>query len=145
MLRRTYIPALLLAALAALAGFAGRASAQSATTAPHVIVVKLVETQGSKPYAFQPSTINAEPGDTLRFVDGSNMMHNVHFTSTPKGAHLGSAAAGPYLTATGQSYTIVVDSRFTDGKYELVCDPHQTLGMTATLVVSGAAKQTAAR
>lgn len=143
MLRRSYLPALLLAAVA---GLAGRASAQSAPTTPHLIVVKLAETGGSKPYAFEPSTIDAQPGDTLRFVDGSNMMHNVHFTSTPRGAHLGSAAMGPYLTATGQSYTIVIDSRFVDGKYELVCDPHQTLGMQATLVVSGGtAKQTATR
>lgn len=138
---RTYLPALVLGAVVTLGG---RAVAQSAR-APHVIVVKLAETGGSKPYAFEPSNIVAEPGDTLRFVDGSNMMHNVHFTSTPRGAHLGSATTGPYLSNTGQAYTVVIDSRFTDGKYVLVCDPHQTLGMEATLTVEPAAAKVAAK
>lgn len=142
MLRRSFVTAFIVAAGT---GLAAHASAQSAPTPPHVIVIKLAETGGSKPYIFEPSTINAEPGDTLRFVDGSNMMHNVHFTATPRGAHLGAAAMGPYLTGTGQVYNVVIDSRFVDGKYELVCDPHQTLGMQATLIVSGSAKQTAAR
>lgn len=138
---RTHLPALVLGAVFA---FGGQAVAQNAAK-PHVIVVKLAETGGSKPYAFEPSNIVAERGDTLRFVDGSNMMHNVHFISAPRGAHLGSATTGPYLSSTGQAYTIVVDSRFADGKYVLVCDPHQTLGMEATLTVASTPTVTASR
>jgi plastocyanin len=43
-----------------------------------------------------------------------------------------------YLTTKGQAYTLVVDSRFVDGVYEIVCDPHETIGMHAFLTVTGA-------
>ncbi len=125
------IPAAILAAAFA---FAGTASAQA--PAVHVVVVKLAEVGGAKPYAFQPATVTVQHGDTVRFIDGSDMMHNVHFTSEPKGAKLGNAESGPYLTAKGQVYSLVIDNRFTPGTYELVCDPHQSVGMHATLTVT---------
>lgn len=65
-------------------------------------------------------------------------MHNVHFKTAPKGAKLGSAAMSQYLTTKGQSYSLVVDSRFVDGTYEIVCDPHEMIGMHAFLSVVGA-------
>ena len=114
---------------------AGAQSAASGASVPHVIVVKLVAQSGAKPFAFEPANFTAQRGDTLRFVEASGTMHNVHFTSQPKGAKLGAAATSPYLTAKGQSYTIVVDSRFTEGKYEIVCDPHEMLGMHGFLTV----------
>jgi plastocyanin len=43
----------------------------------------------------------------------------------------------PYLTTKGQTYTIAVDSRFGEGKYELVCDPHEAIGMHGFLTVRG--------
>jgi len=64
-------------------------------------------------------------------------MHNVRFKTHPKGAKLGAAAIGRYLTSKGQTYTIVVDSRFGDGKYELVCEPHEAIGMHGFLTVRG--------
>jgi plastocyanin len=66
-------------------------------------------------------------------------MHNVHFKTQPKGAKLGSAATSPYLTAKGQAFTIVVDSPLSEGKYELVCEPHEVLGMHGFLTVAGGA------
>ena len=105
-------------------------------TAPHTIVVKLVEQPGPMPYAFEPAAFTAEPGDTIRFVQAASVMHNVHFKSTPRGAKLGSAAVSQYLTTKGQSTSIVIDSRFSDGKYEIVCDPHEMTGMHAFLTVT---------
>ncbi len=106
----------------------------------HVIVVKLVTKGGSAPYGFAPSSLTAQKGDTVRFVEDAGVMHNVHFKSHPAGAKLGSATVGPYLTAKGQTYDVVIDARFTAGKYEFVCDPHEMLGMVGTLtVVSSAA------
>lgn len=111
--------------------------ASLAAKAPRVIVVKLVEAPGSKvPFAFSPATFSARRGDTIRFVQQANTMHNVHFKTMPSGAKLGGAAMSPYLTTKGQAYTIVVDSRFTAGKYGIVCDPHEMLGMHATLTVT---------
>lgn len=122
------------------------AMAQAADPKPHTIVVTLVQEGGPKPYAFKPSTFSAERGDTLRFVNGADMMHNVHFIAEARGSHLGAATMGPYLSTKGQVYSVVVDSRFTDGTYKLVCDPHAALGMTATLnVVEPSSKTTANR
>jgi len=104
-------------------------------TGPHTIVVKLVEQPGPMPYAFEPAAFTAETGDTIRFVQAASVMHNVHFKSTPKGAKLGSAAVSQYLTTKGQSTSVIIDSRFSDGKYEIVCDPHEMTGMHAFLTV----------
>ncbi len=108
--------------------------------APHLIVVKLVERPGDKvQFAFEPATFTAERGDTLQFVQVANTMHNVRFKTQPNGAMLGRAAVSRYLTTKGQTYNIVVDSRFTNGTYEIVCDPHAMMGMHASLIVQGAA------
>ncbi len=129
--------------VAGVLAMAGPGLAQTGTrAAPHLIVVTLVERPGSMPFAFEPATFTAERGDTLRFVQAAATMHNVHFKTQAKGAKLGGAAISPYLVAKGQSYTLVVDSRFTDGTYELVCDPHETIGMHAFLTVHGTAVAT---
>jgi plastocyanin len=119
------------------------ATAQTATpltpSAPHLIVVKLVERPGDKVrFAFDPATFTAERGDTLQFVQLANTMHNVRFKTSPNGANLGRAAVSRYLSSPGQTYSIVVDSRFADGTYEIVCDPHGMMGMHAFLTVQGA-------
>lgn len=108
-----------------------------ATTPPHTIVISLTDNGGPQPYAFEPGVISARRGDTLRFVQAGTTMHNVHFISVPKGAKLGNLATSDYLTAKGQAFTVPLDSRFPDGRYEIVCDPHVTVGMRAILTVSG--------
>ena len=123
--------------------FAMPAGAQVAvpTTAPagpHTILVKLVALPGSKPFGFEPGTLTAQRGDTIRFEEAAAALHNVHFKAWPKGAKLGGAATSPYLTALGQSYTVVIDSRFPNGQYEVVCDPHELIGMHLMLTVTGA-------
>ena len=111
------------------------ASAQT-PTGPHLITIKLVERPGDKlPFAFEPATFTAQRGDTLKFVQFANTIHNVHFKKTPSGAKLGSAASSPYLSAKGQAITMIVDGRFVPGSYEIVCDPHEMIGMHAFLTV----------
>jgi plastocyanin len=113
--------------------------AQSPTHTPHMIVVKLVEREGAFKYAFDPATIEAERGDTLRFVQAANAPHNVRFTKEPEGVKLGRATVGPYLYAMGAKYDLVLDGRFADGMYDFVCDPHSMIGMKGTLSIAGAA------
>ena len=118
------------------------ATAQTAApmkaVASHLIVVKLVERPGDKVrFAFEPATFTAERGDTLQFVQFANAMHNVRFKTQPSGAKLGRAVVSRYLSTIGQTYNIVVDSRFVDGAYEIVCDPHGMMGMHAVLTVQG--------
>jgi plastocyanin len=129
-----------LASFIATLGFAPIALGQAGgTTAPHTIIVKLIEQAGPMPYGFEPATFTAEPGDTVKFVQAASVLHNVHFKSAPKGARLGSAAVSQYLTSKGQSTSLVIDSRFVEGKYEIVCDPHETIGMHAFLTVEARA------
>ena len=114
-----------------------QSGAQAPAARPHVITVKLIERTGAKPFAFDPLNFTAQRGDTLRFVQATETMHNVHFKTQPKGAKLGSNFSSPYLTAKGQTFTVVIDSRFTDGTYEIMCDPHELIGMHAFLTVQG--------
>jgi plastocyanin len=100
-----------------------------------MVVVKLVLKGGAMPYAFEPANVVAQRGDTLRFMEAAGAIHDVHFTKQARGAKLGAAATSPYLTATGQTYDLVIDARFALGTYEYVCEPHEAIGMKGTLVV----------
>jgi len=88
------------------------------------------------PFAFEPSVIQVQQGDTVRFAEAANALHNVRFVSQARGAKLGRAAVGPFLAKVGDTYTLVIDDRFAAGKYEYVCEPHQMLGMKGTMIVS---------
>ncbi|HEY2898699.1 MAG TPA: plastocyanin/azurin family copper-binding protein [Gemmatimonadaceae bacterium] len=105
----------------------------------HLIVVKMVDAPNAQ-FAFQPSEVAAQPGDTVRFVQASTAPHDVAFRKRPKNAKLGSAATGPYLVTPGQTYDLVIDSRFPDGVYDFVCDPHEGAGMHGTLAVGSSSK-----
>lgn len=115
---------------------AARASAQST---PHVILVTMVAKPNGQ-FAFEPAAITAQRGDTLRFVEGSTVPHNVHFEKIPKGAALGAAVHGPYLIGAGKKYDLVIDARFVVGEYAFVCDPHAGVGMHGTLTVGPSTK-----
>jgi plastocyanin len=132
----SHLKPLMTVALAALLVLSARANGQNASSAgPHMLVVKLVEKGGAMPYAFEPAITVAQRGDTVRFVEAAGVMHNVHFTKQAPGAKLGGAATGPYLTTKGQTYDLVIDSRFAEGRYEFVCEPHEAIGMKGALVV----------
>jgi len=127
---------LMTASLAALLALPASANGQNAVPAgPHMIVVKLVLKGGAMPYAFEPANVVAQRGDTLRFMEAAGAIHDVHFTKQARGAKLGAAVTGPYLTAKGQTYDLVIDARFAVGTYEYVCEPHEAIGMKGTLVV----------
>jgi plastocyanin len=127
---------LITASLVVMLALSARANGQNATApGPHTIVVRLVDKGGAIPYVFEPAIAVAQRGDTVRFIEGAGVMHNVHFTKQAPGAKLGRAAMGPYLTTKGQTYDVVIDGRFADGTYEYVCDPHAAIGMKGTLVV----------
>ena len=131
----------LAASLASLFVLAAPMRAQSTpATGGHLVVVKLVARAGSFPYAFEPASLTAQYGDTLRFIEDAAVLHNVRFTSHPRGSKLGAATTGPYLTAKGQTYTLVIDDRFTAGHYDFVCDPHQMHGMHGELTVAKRAR-----
>lgn len=128
---------LIILAVAGTFATAGKAAAQvtSSAAGPHTVIVRMVDHPGSTPFVFEPAAFTAQHGDTLRFVQATTTMHDVHFERQPRGAHLGAAAISPYLMTKGQTYTIVIDGRFPPGQYEIVCDPHEMVGMRAVLTV----------
>ena len=131
------LPCVVMAAAAAVAlCFAASLPAQNA---PHVVVVKMSDAAGGQ-FVFQPVAVVAQRGDTLRFVQESSTPHNVAFRKTAKGSKLGSASTGPYLLTPGQTYDLVIDSRFTDGDYTFACDPHEGAGMHGSLTVGASSK-----
>jgi plastocyanin len=117
----------------------------SSATARHVVVVQLVQRDGPTPFAFEPAVVHVERGDTVRFTEAANVMHNVRFISLAPGAKLGAATVGPYLMKLGDIYTIVIDNRFTYGTYTYVCEPHQMIGMRGTMIVSEKTQAVSAR
>jgi plastocyanin len=115
---------------------AGTAEAQTAAAKGKVVTVQMVDKSATE-YRFEPAAVSVQPGDTLRFVTTGAMTHNVEWKVVPAGAKLGDAQVGPYLTAKGQTYDLVIDSRFAPGEYEIICTPHQTLGMQAKVTIGG--------
>jgi plastocyanin len=111
----------------------------AAQGAPHVITVKMADAPGGQ-FVFHPAAITAQRGDTVRFVQASSAPHDVDFKKVPKGAKLGAESTGPYVMTPGQTYDLVIDSRFVDGVYEFVCDPHESVGMHGTLTVGAPTK-----
>lgn len=144
---RTYLFA---SCIAASSLFTLAVSAQTAAAVAgksgHTIIVKLVDRPDQTPrYGFDPAAFTAERGDTVEFVQAANVMHNVHFQKHPLGANLGRAAVSRYLSTKGQTYDVVIDSRFADGTYEIVCDPHSMMGMHAVLTVDEPGRAGSAR
>ena len=105
--------------------------------APHLITVKMVEKNGGASYAYEPASIDAISGDTLRFVQTGASPHDVTFRSLPKGVTINPTIV-PYLTNPGQTSDVVLDKRFLPGTYTFVCDPHESLGMKGTLKITAA-------
>ncbi len=133
MLRKAAIAATVAVIALAAMSLLGSAQSERATT-PQTIVVKMVDVSATE-YRFEPAEIMVSPGDTIRFEQTGQMPHNVEFKDVPEGSDLGTAAMGPFLTTLGQTYDLVVDTRFVEGTYDFVCTPHQTMGMTGTITV----------
>ena len=112
------------------------ATASPAQAAPHghLITGRLIDKPNAR-FAFDPDGINAQRGETGRFVQASSARRNVSFRKHPKTAALGAASVGPYLVTAGQTYDLVIDARFPDGTYTFTCDPHESIGMGGTLIV----------
>ncbi len=90
---------------------------------------------GNKPYYFSPDQLTIKPGDTVSFVNAQEDMHDVMFIEVPKGVD--EMIMSPMHEKKGDtfSYTFTVP-----GTYKFHCHPHESLGMTGTLIVGQASK-----
>ena len=110
------------------------AAAPSATATPgvetpneggKVIVVKLT-TEADGTNRFDPSELEANRGDVIRFTLGMGV-HNVNFLPDSNAIKTGLPPASPMLQLPGQTYDVKVS--MPEGRYYFQCDPHALLGM----------------
>lgn len=81
---------------------------------------------------YSPSTIDASPGDVIRFTLKSGV-HNVSFPDSINSVKDGLPESSDFLQLPGQEYDLPLTMR--PGTYQFHCDPHALLGMKATLNV----------
>jgi len=107
---------------------AGAASEAKATG--KIITVQLITDE--KGSYFSPSTIDASPGDVVRFTLKSGV-HNVSFPEDSNTVKDGLPKSSDFLQIPGQEYDLPVSMR--PGSYYFHCDPHAALGMKGQLNV----------
>ena len=113
---------------AAPAGPAASSASQPATG--RTIDIKAIS--DDKGNYFEPTTIEAHPGDVLKFTLVSGV-HNVHFPAEKNPGAAGLPEPTELLQLPGQTLEIPVT--FKQGKYFFQCDPHAALGMVGELEV----------
>ncbi|MBI4421843.1 MAG: hypothetical protein HY560_13550 [Gemmatimonadetes bacterium] len=127
-------------------GMAGQGAAP-ATAAPagtgtvHEVKMQLVNGK----YSFAPASLTIKVGDTVKWINWSGPPHNVAFKKDriPAGAaevlnrvmpeRMGDLA-GKFLIDSLATYQISFGNA-PPGTYAYTCQPHETLGMNATLTV----------
>lgn len=118
---------------------APNASAPSAAAGPQtpdaggqvITVTATTDAQGNN--VFQPATVEARPGDVVRYTLGQGV-HNVHFLPDSNPGAQGLPPASEMLQLPGQTYDVKVT--FAPGTYYFQCDPHALLGMKGHLKVT---------
>lgn len=109
----------LLAAAAALATIAGAASAAD-------IEVKMLNKGAEGAMVFEPSFVQAQPGDVIHFV-ATDKGHDVESVKgmLPDGVE-------PFKAKMNENFDLAVT---TEGVYGIKCAPHFPMGMVALVVV----------
>lgn len=104
----------------------GRPDAREDST----VTVKLLN------YGYDPEPIHVRLGDTVRFVNATDVPHDAAFGEVPEDARLASEELTPFLAQKGDSHDVVIDERFVPGTYEIYCTPHIALGMEGKLIIT---------
>lgn len=91
---------------------------------------KVVEVGPNGNNVFKPETVYVKPGQTVKWV-WKSPGHNVHATEVPSGA---SWDVQTEVTGPPMEYEYTFDGP--TGEYNYVCDPHASLGMKGTVVVT---------
>lgn len=126
------------------AGEAAQPSAAPAATGTGTVHEVSMELKDGK-YVFIPVTLTIKPGDTVKWINTSGGPHNVAFfkDKIPAGAAevLNAAMpnkmqdlAGPFLIEEKAAYEVSFINA-PAGQYSYTCQPHEMLGMNATLTV----------
>jgi len=108
---------------------AGGAETEVKATGKIITVLLTTDEKGSY---FTPSTIEASPGDVVRFTLKSGV-HNVSFPDSVNTIKDGLPKSSDFLQIPGQEYDLTVSMK--PGTYQFHCDPHAALGMKGQLIV----------
>lgn len=135
-MRPTLFSLLTLLTLVACGSGESASSTPAVGTAPETkatgTIITVLMTTDEKGSYFSPSTIDASPGDVIRFMLKSGV-HNVSFPDSLNTIKDGLPKSSDFLQLPGQEYDLSVTMR--PGTYQFHCDPHAALGMKATLNV----------
>lgn len=135
-MRPTLFTLLTLTTLLACGGGESASSTPAAGAAPEAKatgnIITVTMTTDEKGSYFTPSTIDASPGDVIRFTLKSGV-HNVSFPEDSNTIKDGLPKSSDFLQIPGQEYDLPVSMR--PGSYYFHCDPHAALGMKGQLNV----------
>ena len=135
-MRPTLITLVILTTLLACGGGESANSTPDAGVAPEAKttgrIITVTMTTDEKGSYYSPSTIDASPGDVIRFTLKSGV-HNVSFPDSLNSIGDGLPRSSDFLQLPGQEYDLPISMR--PGTYQFHCDPHAALGMKATLNV----------
>jgi plastocyanin len=118
----------------------GRAQSPELKAAKATGRVHVVKMQGAR---FEPAKITIKRGDSVKWVLVSGGPHDVAFDTVSAKAKAQLNAnmpdritdlGGPLLLDEGETYTVSF-AKIPAGRYAYVCRPHQTMGMTGTVIV----------
>jgi plastocyanin len=133
---RLTIPTLLILIVLACGGGESSSSTPAAGAAPEAKatgkIITVTLTTDEKGSYFSPSTIEASPGDVVRFTLKSGV-HNVSFPDSINTGAQDLPKSSDFLQIPGQEYDLTVNLR--PGTYQFHCDPHAALGMKGQLIV----------
>jgi plastocyanin len=109
-------------------------SASSQPATGEVVTINLTDE-----FRFKPGAVRVPVGTTVRWVNNSGDTHTV--SNDPKSASDAKNVSTPAGAATFNSGEIkpggTFEHRFTvPGEYHYVCEPHEEMGMTGTVVVT---------
>lgn len=116
--------------LAAVSGSLERPRSDASARSDTTVTVKMLN------YGYDPEPIHAQLGDTVRFVNATDVPHDAAFGEVPEDARLASEEVTPFLAQKGDSHEFVIDERFVPGTYEIYCTPHRQLGMEGELIIT---------
>ena len=102
------------------------------TPAPTGKVIEIKAITDDLGNRFEPSDIEADPGDVLRIVLVSGV-HNISFPADSNPGKSGLPAPSDLLQLPGQ--TLDIPLTFAPGHYYFQCDPHAALGMVGKLEI----------
>ena len=106
-------------------------------SAKEYVVKMITDADAKQTHSFNPSKLTIAVGDTVKFVNAQDDIHNVMFDAVPKTLK-DSMIMSPDLEQEGDSWKYTFK---TAGTYGFHCHPHQALGMKGTIIVGTASKQ----